>query len=141
MAVKKAKKEGGQEEVPKKALQTKGASEEEMEEMLEEAEEAEKELDEGKEAEKRNILIQASKPIAQVKKGDTIVIDGKPYTVDVHSVLMKHGNTKEMAIELFDKSDKDYQLRYFDDQIETTLELYELEEIMYVKKAMKSIAW
>ena len=78
----------------------------------------------------------------QLKKGDTIEIDGKQYEVDNQSVLMEHDSTKEMAIELFDpKTDKDYQLRYFDDQMETTLEFYELQEIVYVKKAMKSISW
>lgn len=144
MVAKKAavmeKEERKQEEVPKKALQTKGASDAEMEHMLEEAEE-EAETLEGDAPEKESSMIQASKPIAQVKKGDTLIIDGKAYTVDAHTVLVDHGIMKEMAIELFDKSDKDYQLRYFDDQVESTLELYELQEIMYVKKPVKSVSW
>ena len=47
-----------------------------------------------------------------------------------------------MAIELFDlKTDKDFQLRYFTDQVETSLEFYELQEILYVKKRINQIEW
>ena len=46
-----------------------------------------------------------------------------------------------MAIELYDGADKDYQLRYFNDQVESTLELYELQEILYVRKQVKMISW
>ncbi len=90
--------------------------------------------------EKRNI--KASKPISQIKKSDKIKIDGKEYEVDAHYVLINHGTTKEMAIELFEpKADKDYQLRYFNDQVETTLDFYELDEILYNKKPFKKIEW
>ena len=85
--------------------------------------------------------IQASRPLAEVSKGNVVIIDGKRYNVDAHYVLIDHGTTKEMTIELFDDSDRDYQLRYFNDQIETTLEFYELQEIMYVKKPFKTISW
>jgi hypothetical protein len=55
---------------------------------------------------------------------------------------MDHGTCKEMAIEIFDpKADKDYQLRYFNDQMETTLDFYELDEILYNKKPFKKIEW
>jgi hypothetical protein len=86
--------------------------------------------------------VHASKPIAQIKKGDVIKIDGVSYEVNSHDVLIDHGTTKEMAIEIFNPStNKDYQIRYFDDQMETTLELYELQEIMYLKKPMKKVEW
>jgi hypothetical protein len=89
---------------------------------------------------KRNI--HASKPIAKIKKGDKVKVDGHEYEVDCHYVLMDHGTCKEMAIELFDsKTDKDYQLRYFDDQAETTLDFYELDEILYNKRPYKKVEW
>jgi hypothetical protein len=91
---------------------------------------------------KSDISVKASKPLAKVKKGDKMTIDGKQYEVDAHYVLIDHGSTKEMALEIFDsKTDKDYQLRYFSDQAENTLELYELQEIMYVKKPFSKISW
>jgi hypothetical protein len=85
--------------------------------------------------------IKTSKPISVLRKGSKLRIDGKEYEVDAHYVLIDHKQTKEMAIELFDKADKDYQLRYFSDQVERTLQLYELQEILYVKKSFKKIEW
>lgn len=87
------------------------------------------------------VKIKASKAISKIKKGDRISIDGKEFIVDAHSILIDHGSTKEMAIEVYDKNDKDFQIRYFDDQVETTLQFYELQEIIYVKKPMKEISW
>jgi hypothetical protein len=109
-------------------------------------EEIEEELDEIQHAagavERGEITLSASKPVSKVKKGDKIIIDGKTYEVDAHIVLIDHGSTKEMAIEIFDPvADKDYQLRYFDDQLESTLDLYELQEILYVKRPFKSVKW
>ncbi len=90
----------------------------------------------------RKITLVASKPLMQVKKGDKIVVDGKILEVDAHYVLIDHGSTREMAIELFDsKTDKDYQLRYFDDQIERTLDFYELNEILYNKRPFSKVSW
>jgi len=92
--------------------------------------------------EKSEIKINASRPIAQIIKGDKAKVDGKEYVVDAHYVLIDHGSTKEMAIELFDpKTDKDYQIRYFDDQAEKTIEFYELQEIIYVRKQVAKIEW
>jgi hypothetical protein len=88
---------------------------------------------------KKNII--ASKPIGKIKKGDKIKIDGIDFEVDAHYVLIDHGSTKEMAIEIFDKNDKDYQLRYFDDQSDTTLDFYALEEIMYIKRKFGKVEW
>jgi hypothetical protein len=113
----------------------------------EEEEELEEELDEIQSAvngheERGEIDIKSSKPITKVKKGDRVIIDGITYEVDAHDVLIDHGSTKEMAIEIFNpKTDRDYQLRYFDDQIETTLDLYELQEIIYVKRSFKKVEW
>ncbi len=89
-----------------------------------------------------DVEIKSSKSISQIKKGDIITIDNTQYAVDAHYVLIEHGATKEMAIEIFDsKTDKDYQLRYFNDQVNTTLELYELQEIIYIRKSFKTISW
>ncbi len=88
------------------------------------------------------IKIKSSKPIEKIKKGDKIKIDSLTLEVDAHVLLMDHGTTKEMAIELFDpKTDKDYQIRYFDDQVNRTLEFYELEEIIYNKVPFEKIEW
>jgi len=90
---------------------------------------------------KRDIQIKASKPIAKIKKGDKIKIDGKEYEIDSHYVLIDHGSTKEMAIEVF-SGDNDFQIRYFNDQAERTIDFYELQgEIMFVKKPFKKIEW
>ena len=109
-------------------------------EMSDELDGIEKEI-KGNEKHSNEITIKASKPITKIRKGDKIKIDGEGYEVDQHYVLMNHKNTKEMAIELFDKNDKDFQLRYFDDQVESTLDFYELREIMYFKKPMHKIEW
>ena len=81
------------------------------------------------------------KQAKELKKGDKIKIDDKELEVDAHYDLIDHGAVKEMAIEIFDKEDKDYQLRYFDDQVKETLDLYELHDIMYLKKQFKKIEW
>lgn len=124
----------------KKGKKSKGV---ELEEELEEAEQEVEEIAkaESKGVEQGPITIKSSKPIAKIKIGDRIKVDEKELTVDQHYVLIDHGTTKEMAIELYDKDDKDYQLRYFNDQAESTLEFYELQEIMFIKKAVKKIEW
>lgn len=124
--------------------------EEVEEELTEISEEENASMDEGIDsdspsplsAEQRAVEIKASKPVAQIKKGDKIKVDGKEYEVDQHYVLIDHGTTKEMAIECFDsKADKDYQLRYFMDQVETTIEFYELQEILFIKKVITRVEW
>ncbi len=115
-------------------------SERELEQEVEDIEE-EYEGAGGDEMENK-VVIKASKPIANVKKGDKIKVDGVEYEVDSHYVLIKHPSNKEMAIEVFDKNDKDFQLRYFDDQVERAIEFYELQgEIMFVKKLIKKVEW
>ncbi|MBI3334431.1 hypothetical protein HYZ97_03005 [Candidatus Pacearchaeota archaeon] len=115
-----------------------GMSEDELDEQLDVIERGVGELSGGVES----VEVKASKPITELKKGDIMVIDGMQVEVDSHYVLIDHGSTKEMAIEVFNpKTDRDYQLRYFDDQTDATLEFYELQEIMYLKRPMRSISW
>lgn len=86
--------------------------------------------------------IKKSKPISEIKKGDKVKVDGMTLEVDAHVILMEHSDNNEMAIELFNpKTDKDYQLRYFDDNVEGTLEFYELQEIIYTKVEIKKVEW
>lgn len=89
-----------------------------------------------------NIKIEGSKPITELKKGDKVKVDSLNLEVDAHIILIDHGQTKEMAIECFDpKTDKDYQIRYFSDQIETSVEVYELVEILYSRLPVKKVEW
>lgn len=119
-----------------KEKKSKGMTNDEMEEEVDEIEE----MAEGV-LEKEKIKIKASRDISEIKKGDKIKVDGKEYEVDAHYVLMEHKTTKEMAIELFDKDDSDYQLRYFNDNMDT-MEFYELQGgIMYVKKRAEKVEW
>ena len=86
--------------------------------------------------------VKASKPVSQIKKGDKVKVDNLNLEVDSQYVLIDHGKTKEIAIELFDsKTDKDYQLRYFSDQVNTSMEFYELDEIVYNKKDAEKVEW
>jgi len=87
--------------------------------------------------------IKSSKPISEIKKGDKMKVDSLNLEVDAHVVMIEHDkNTKEMSIDLFDpKTDKDYQLRYFSNNIEESLQFYELLEIMYNKIEAKKIEW
>ena len=123
---------------PKKEKK-KGMDEDELEDEVEEIEEK----FEGKSSDEQvKVIVKASKPVKNIKKGDKIKVDGKELEVDAHYVLIDHGSTKEMTIELFDaKTDKDYQLRYFDDQVNETLDFYELQEILYVKRHAVKIEW
>lgn len=101
-----------------------------------------KKKEEKKEDDGEKVILKGSKPISEIKKGDKIKVDGVEMEVDAHYVLIDHGNTKEMAIEMFDpKKDEDYQLRYFSDNLENSLEFYELDEIVYNKKPVKKVEW
>lgn len=111
--------------------------EEELDREMDKIERNEGELS----VEQGNYEIKASKSVSNLKKGDKIKIDEKEFTVDAHYVLIDHKTTKEMAIEIFDAEEKDYQLRYFDDQVDSTMEFYELKEILYVKKVFRKIEW
>jgi len=122
----------------KKAKKEGKITEKELDKELDEIEEK----FEGSGEIKRAIKIKASKDISKVKKGDKIKVDGVEYEVDAHYALIEHPANKEMAIEVFDKNDKDYQIRYFNDQAEGTIDFYELQgEIMFVKKPFSKIEW
>ncbi len=85
-----------------------------------------------------------SKPIAQLKKGDKVTIDSHVLEVDDHYIFLKHKDTTEMILELFNpKTDKEYQLRYFDDQVESSMEFYYLQnEFQYIKaENVKEVSW
>jgi hypothetical protein len=123
---------------PKKTPKKKKDDEldDEIEEEVEELEKLENGVEQGEYA------IKASKSISKVKKGDRVWVDDVEFTVDAHIVLIEHGSTNEMALEIFDPaSDKDYQLRYFSDQVERTMEFYELKDILYVKRVFKKVEW
>jgi hypothetical protein len=128
---------------PRKTKKKK-SSDEELDEEIEEAEEEIEEIEKESEdsGEEVKVEIKASKPIGKIKKGDRIRVDDKELEVDSHYVMINHGNTKEMVIELFNPvNEKDYQLRYFDDRVEDSLEFFELEEIVYVKRKVKRVLW
>lgn len=63
--------------------------------------------------------------------------------VDDHYLFMDHKTTKEMIIEVYNPAnEKEYQVRYFDDQVESSIEVYQLEgEFQYVKKEPDSVGW
>lgn len=84
-----------------------------------------------------------SKKISEIKKGDSFFIQGKEMKVDGHYLFQDHGNTREMIIEVFNPENKrEYQIRYFDDQIESSLEVYELvEDFQYIRREPKSVSW
>ncbi|GAI76359.1 unnamed protein product [marine sediment metagenome] len=93
-------------------------------------------------AEDKKIEIKQSKPIAEIKKGDKIKVDGLELEVDTHYVMIDHEDAKEMAIELFDsEKDKDYQIRYFLDNVENSIEFFELDEIVYNRKEVERVEW
>jgi len=87
------------------------------------------------------VEIKNSKPIEKLKKGDKLKVDGKELEVDAHYLLEDHKTTKEMIIELFDKNEKDFQIRYFTGRIDVSPpEFYELvNEIIYEKRKMKKL--
>jgi len=84
-----------------------------------------------------------SKPIGKINEGDKVYVNDKEMLVDKHFLFMDHGNTKEMIIEFYNpENDREYQLRYFDDQVESSIEIYELQgEFQYVKREPKTVAW
>ena len=132
-----------QKKVAKKESMKKGAVSKKMEKSLLKAEEEVEEMSSVDESLDEDLVkVKASKPISQIKKGDKMNVDGKVLEVDTHYVLIDHGSTKEMAIELFDpKTDKDYQIRYFSDQVERSIQFFELDEIIYNQTPVKKIEW
>ena len=84
-----------------------------------------------------------SKPLGKLGEGDKFFINGKAMKVDKQYLFQDHGDTKEMIIEIFNPdNDREYQVRYFDDQIDSSLEIYELQgDFQYVRREPKSVAW
>jgi len=84
-----------------------------------------------------------SKPIGKLGEGDSFFINGKEMKVDKQFLFQDHDNTKEMIIEMFNpENDREYQIRYFDDQVDSSLEVYELlGDFQYTKREPKTISW
>lgn len=84
-----------------------------------------------------------SKGIGDLKEGDRVWINGSEMRVDKQYLFQDHGDTREMIIEVFNvKNEREYQIRYFDDQVDTSLEVYELQgDFQYVRREPKTIAW
>lgn len=88
-------------------------------------------------------ILKQSKPISELKEDDILSLNGKKMVVISHFLFMDHKTTKEMIIQFLNPENKrEYQLRYFDDQVETSLEVYELQGgFQYVKRQPKTIEW
>jgi len=84
-----------------------------------------------------------SKPLSELKEGDSFFIQDREMKVDSHYLFCNHKDTKEMIIEIFNpENDREYQVRYFDDQVETSIEIYELQgEFQYVPREVKNVSW
>ena len=84
-----------------------------------------------------------SKAIGALVEGDKVWINGKEMVVDKQYLLQDHGDMKEMIVEVFNpENEREYQIRYFDDQVENSIEVFELQEdFQYVRREPKTIAW
>jgi len=84
-----------------------------------------------------------SKDIGKLGEGDKFFINGKAMTVDKQFLFQNHEKMKEMIIEIFNpENEREYQVRYFDDQIDSSIEIYELVgEFEYVRREPKTVAW
>ena len=84
-----------------------------------------------------------SKAIGGLKGGDSVWINGKEMRVDKQYLFMEHKGMKEMIVEVFNvENEREYQIRYFDDQVESSLEVYELVgDFQYVKRSPKTLSW
>ena len=84
-----------------------------------------------------------SKDIGKLGEGDKFFINRKEMKVDKQFLFQDHGKMREMIIEIFnEENEREYQVRYFDDQVESSIEIYELVgEFEYVRREPKSVAW
>lgn len=84
-----------------------------------------------------------SKDIGKLKEGDKLWINEKIMIVDKQYLFMDHGDTKEMIIEFYNPdNEREYQLRYFDDQVTSSIEVFELQgDFQYVKREPKTVRW
>ena len=59
--------------------------------------------------------------------------------------MIDHGDTKEMAIEVFDPKAKEGegegQIRYFSDNVEDTIGFFIMKEIVYESQEIEKIEW
>jgi hypothetical protein len=83
------------------------------------------------------------KPLGKLSEGDLFFINGKEMRVDKQFLFQDHGKMKEWIIEIFNpENEREYQVRYFDDQVESSIEIYELlEDFEYVKREPKTVSW
>jgi len=84
-----------------------------------------------------------TKKLTKIKKGDKIFLNGKEMKVDKQYLFIDHKKMKEMIIEIYNpESEREYQIRYFDDQIESSIEVYELiGDFEYIRREPKTISW
>ncbi len=84
-----------------------------------------------------------SKVLGKLKEGDKFFINGKEMKVDKQYLFQDHGKMKEMIIEIFNPgNEREYQVRYFNDQVETSIEIYELiGDFEYVRREPKTVSW
>jgi len=84
-----------------------------------------------------------SKVLGKLKDGDSFFINGKEMKVDKQFLFQDHGKMKEWIIEMFNpENEREYQVRYFDDQLESSIEIYELlEDFEYVRREPKTVSW
>ena len=84
-----------------------------------------------------------SKSLVKLKEGDKFFINGKEMKVDKQFLFQEHKKMKEMIIEIFNpENEREYQGRYFDDQVESSVEIYELVgDFEYVRREPKSVSW
>jgi len=84
-----------------------------------------------------------SKPIGELDEGDSFFVNGKEMKVGKQFLFQDHGQMKEMIIEIYNlENEREYQVRYFDDQVDTSIEIYELvEDFEYVRREPKTVAW
>lgn len=88
-------------------------------------------------------ILKQSKPLPELKQGDKLKINGAEMVVDNQFIFQEHKDTKEMIIEIYNpKNEKEYQVRYFDDQVDSSIEVYELQgDFQYVRREPRTIEW
>ena len=84
-----------------------------------------------------------SKPLMKLTEGDKFFINGKEMRVDKQYLFQDHGAMKEWIIEIFNEAnEREYQVRYFDDQVDSSIEIFELvEDFEYVRREPKKVSW
>ena len=88
-------------------------------------------------------ITKQSKPIGKLKEGDKIWMNEKEMKVDKQYLFQDHGDAREMIVEVFNpENEREYQVRYFDDQVESSIEVYELQgNFQYMRREPKTVGW